>query len=146
MVRNHALAPRTRTESGDALLYARNRLKLTQNDFSLRLSAVLGRRVDTTQVAKWERGAHVPRSAVVMAAAQLAGLSVAQLVADGQSLAPETTGSPAPKRTDLEDPRDQLLALVDLGFTLAQAITLVQRDRAPKPAKSAVGWKGAQSP
>lgn len=124
---------------GDALLVARTRLGLTQPAFAERLSERLGRRVDRTQVAKWEAGVYRPRAAVMLAAAALVSMPLHELMTEGtalQGLRGDRIGAgwsshrrPEPRggAVDLSAPREQVLALLDLGFSLPEAIDLVRR-------------------
>lgn len=127
--RGEGAGRRQRTEEGDALLVARTRLGLTQPAFAARLSEALGRRVDRTQVAKWEAGVYRPRMGVMLAAAALMGAPLHELLAEGRAMrgpvAAATTGGTGPA-PDLVDPRTQLRALLDLGFPLAEAIEIVR--------------------
>lgn len=146
-------AGRRHSEEGDALLLARTRLSLTQPAFADRLSEVLGRRVDRTQVAKWEAGVYRPRTGVMLAAAGLVAMPLHELMAEGAKLrgprapagpgpqdAAAATGSPATARPrDLADPREQLRALLALGFSLPEAIDLVQEHGAEPAAGDAGG-------
>ena len=130
--RGEAAARRPRTEEGDALLVARTRLGLTQPAFAARLSEALGRRVDRTQVAKWEAGVYRPRTGVMLAAAALVGMALHELLAEGGTLrgpgaADERRRGRGEPEPDLADPRAQLRALLELGFPLAEAIEIVRR-------------------
>lgn len=115
------------TPEAGAILAARTRLGLTQPAFALALGRELGRSVDRTQVAKWEAGVYTPRPHVVMAAARLAGLTLPELIAEGAQF-----GHRAPRRPrsrpsgTLEHPREQVKALLELGFSLPEAIQLVR--------------------
>jgi transcriptional regulator with XRE-family HTH domain len=124
-----------RLPEAGAILAARARLGLTQPQFAARLSEELGRRVDRTQVAKWETGVYQPRPLVVLAAARLAGLTLSQLMAEGEHLGERrpnrrvrpAAGSPL----SLAQPKQQVKALLELGFTLPEAIELVRSQPAP---------------
>ena len=126
--RGDATGARRQTEEGDALLVARTRLGLTQPAFAERLSEAMGRRVDRTQVAKWEAGVYRPRARVMLACAALVGAPLHELLAEGRLMrgpaAPATVSSEPPG--DLNDPRQQLRALLDLGFPLAEALEIVR--------------------
>lgn len=121
---------RRRTDEGDALLVARTRLRLTQPEFAVRLSEALGRRVDRTQVAKWEAGVYKPRAAVMLAAARLVSMPLHLLLAEGAEVRGPAgaEGSLAEPGDEAGDPRrQQVLALLELGFKLPEAIDLVRR-------------------
>ncbi len=110
-----------------AILAARTRLGLTQPAFAAALARELGRRVDRTQVAKWEAAVYTPRPPVLLAAARLAGLSVRDLIAEGAQFAHRAPRRPRSRAgTPLQHPREQLKALLELGFSLPEAIDLVR--------------------
>jgi len=128
-----------RVPEAGAILAARARLGLTQPQFAARLSEELGRRVDRTQVAKWEAGVYQPRPRVLLAAARLAGLTPSELIAEGEDL-----GERRPNRrarlsaeapVDLAQPKGQVKALLELGFTLPEAIELVRAQAIPATAR-----------
>lgn len=124
---------RSHSEQGDALLVARTRLGLTQPAFAARLSEVLGRRIDRTQVAKWEAGVYRPRAAVMLAAATVVGLPLHQLMAEGASMrGPRASVRRAEEGESITNPRQQVIALLELGFSLEEAIGLVRR-HSPSP-------------
>ena len=129
--RGEGATRRRRTEEGDALLVARTRLGLTQPAFAARLSEALGRRVDRTQVAKWEAGVYRPRMGVMLAAAALVGMALHELLAEGGTLrgpaAVDERRRGHEAEPELVDPRAQLRALLELGFPLAEAIEIVRR-------------------
>jgi len=129
-------SPRTPSTSGDALLLARAKLRLTQVEFSRRLAGLLGHPVAASQVAKWERGIHVPRAPVLMAAAQLIGTDMHDLLAAGSSR--PGTEARLGTQADLSDPRIQVLTLIEFGFPLTQALHLV-RDEQLRPAHATQG-------
>jgi len=119
------------TEAG-AILAARTRLRLTQPAFAAALAHELGRPVDRTQVAKWEAGVYQPRPHVVLAAARLAGLTLQELIAEGAQFGHRQPrrAKPARRSAALEQPREQLKALLELGFSLPEAIELVRTHQA----------------
>lgn len=128
-----------RIPEAGAILAARARLGLTQPQFAARLSEELGRRVDRTQVAKWEAGVYRPRPHVVLAAARLVSITLSQLMAEGEHL-----GERRPNRRlrptgasplSLAQPKEQVKALLELGFTLPEAIELVRAQPAPATAR-----------
>jgi len=121
---------------GSAILAARTRLGLTQPALAQALARELGRPVDRTQVAKWEAGVYTPRPHVLLAAAHLAGLSVRELIAEGAHFGHRgVRRRPRPQPSaPLEHARDQLKALLELGFSLPEAIDLVRAHQARAPA------------
>jgi transcriptional regulator with XRE-family HTH domain len=125
-----------------AILAARTRLGLTQPAFAHTLARELGRAVDRTQVAKWEAGVYTPRPHVVLSAARLAGLTVRELIAEGAQFGHRVPRRP-PRRHSrssgpLEHPREQLKALLELGFSLPEAIDLVRMHSGQPPTASSV--------
>jgi transcriptional regulator with XRE-family HTH domain len=119
-----------RIPEAGAILAARARLGITQPQFAARLSEELGRRVDRTQVAKWEAGVYQPRPHVVMAAARLVGVTLSALIAEGEHLGERRrsrrVGAAARSPLQLDQPKEQVKALLELGFTLREAIELVR--------------------
>jgi len=114
-----------------AMLAARTRLGLTQPAFAVALGRELARPVDRTQVAKWEAGVYTPRPHVVVAAARVAGLTLAELIAEGAQFAhrrPRRRANAPPHRSPAAagEPREQLKALLEFGFSLSEAIELVR--------------------
>ena len=125
------------TAAGHALLAARTRLGLSQRAFAARLATLVGHPVAPTQVAKWERGYHRPRPPILAAASQLLGIPADQLSREGILLraAPRPEpASPSPARS----PKAQLTALLRFGFSLSEAIELVDQDQARQRARSGV--------
>jgi transcriptional regulator with XRE-family HTH domain len=128
---------RRHSPEGDALLVARTRLGMTQPAFAARLSELLGRRVDRTQVAKWEAGVYRPRAGVMLAAAAVVSMPLHELMSEGAAMRGPQAAAADPGRAprwnprsgsaDLGEPRKQVLALLELGFTLPEAIDLVRR-------------------
>ena len=115
-----------------ALLAARMRLRLTQPQFADALASELGRPVDRTQVTKWEAGVYQPRPQVVMAAARLAGLTPRELMAEGAQLGdrPRRRRGRTTRPGGSEEPKALVRALLELGFTLPEAIELVRSQAA----------------
>ena len=111
-----------------ALLAARLRLRLTQPRFAEALASELGRPVDRTQVTKWEAGVYQPRPQVVMAAARLAGMTPRELMAEGAQLGdrPRRGRRRPAAAAGLDAPKELVKALLELGFTLSEAIELVR--------------------
>lgn len=79
---------------------------MDQAQFAEALGRNLDRTIPRTQISDWERGRHEPGATVLIAAAELAGTSVDELLAGG--------GGPVTARLDalddaLQDLRDDLL-------------------------------------
>jgi transcriptional regulator with XRE-family HTH domain len=124
-----------RIPEAGAILAARARMGLTQPQFAARLSEELARRVDRTQVAKWEAGVYQPRPHVVLAAARLVNLTLSELMAEGEHLGERRHNrrvrASAASPLNLGQPKEQVKALLELGFTLPEAIELVRAQPAP---------------
>jgi transcriptional regulator with XRE-family HTH domain len=78
-----------------ALRRARERLRFDQAQFAEALGQQLGRPIPRTQISDWERGRHEPGATVLIAAAELAGTSIDELLAG--------SGGPLTQRLDRLD-------------------------------------------
>jgi transcriptional regulator with XRE-family HTH domain len=84
-----------------ALRRAREHLRLDQGQFADALGKYLGRAIPRSQISDWERGRHEPGATILVAAAELSGRSVDELL----------TGSSGPlaRRVDqLEDAIEEI--------------------------------------
>jgi transcriptional regulator with XRE-family HTH domain len=66
-----------------ALRRARDRSQLDQGQFAEALGERLGRAIPRTQISDWERGRYEPGATVLVAAAELAGVTVDELLIGG---------------------------------------------------------------
>jgi transcriptional regulator with XRE-family HTH domain len=58
---------------------ARERLKMSQGEFARALGAHLGHPISQSQISDWERGRFEPAASVLLAVAEMAGMSVDEL-------------------------------------------------------------------
>jgi transcriptional regulator with XRE-family HTH domain len=70
---------RFRRELSLALRHARERLRMSQDEFAKTLGHFLGRPISSSYVADWEHGVVEPTASALLAAAELTGLSVDEL-------------------------------------------------------------------
>ncbi len=74
---------RLRQESRFVIRRARDRLKMSQDEFARELSKFLRRPMSQSQISDWERGRFEPSASILLAVAEMAGLSVDELRATG---------------------------------------------------------------
>lgn len=117
----------TGADAGRALAAARQKLRLSQAEFANRLSESAGRSIHSTQLSKWERGRFRPPYDVLVGAARLAGVSLDDLLEAGPR-----PGAPAVGAAPQPDARRMLLDLLEIGFSLPEAIELVKRSTASR--------------
>ena len=121
--------------AGRAMARARETLQVSQAEFAKQLSVAAGRSIHPTQLSKWERARFRPPYDVLIAAARLAGAPLDELMnaATGERLpAAKAAELTRPARRPVADPKQMVLDLLEIGFSLPEAIELVKRARAEK--------------
>lgn len=110
-------------------------LQVSQAEFAQELGVAAGRSVHPTQLSKWERARFRPPYDVLIAAARLAGVPLDELMdaaTTGEPLPKARAAGATPPAPRVADPKQMLLDLLEIGFSLPEAIELVKRNRAGK--------------
>ena len=131
--------------AGKALARAREMLQVSQARFAAQLSASTERPIHPTQLSKWERARFRPPYDVLIAAAKLAGVPLDDLMdtaTTGEQLpAAQASEVTRPVTRQVADPKQMLLDLLEIGFSLPEAIELVKRARAGEVRRPGMTWK-----